>query len=94
MILTNKYFKFDKEDGFKTFNTREYLLDKPKYKLHQLCRKLSLKKYTELPQWSIVSLLLKQPTINDVIYKLLLEDRHYQIAEEDLEAIRDGKYRN
>ena len=90
----NKYFKFDEEDGFKTFNTREYLLDKPKYKLHQLCRELSLKKYTKLAQWSLVSLLLKQPTINDVIYKLLLEDRHYKIAEEDLEAIRDGKYRN
>lgn len=90
---SNKYFKFDQEDGFKTFNMREYLLDKPKYKLHELCKELSLTKYRKLAHWSLVSLLLKQPNINDYVYRLLLEDRHYKIADEDLEAIKAGKYR-
>lgn len=33
---SNKYFKFDEEDGVKTFNKREYLLDQPKSKLHAI----------------------------------------------------------
>jgi transposase-like protein len=90
---SNEYFKFDEEDGFKTFNMRDYLSDKPKYKLHELCKELGLTKYRKLAQWSLVSLLLKQPNINETVYKLLLEDRHYKVADEDLEAIKDGKYR-
>lgn len=93
IATSNKYFKFDEEDGFKSFKMREYLLDKPKYKLHELCRELGLKKYSKLAQWSLVSLLLKQPTISEIIYKLLLADRHYVVAEEDLEAIRSEGYR-
>lgn len=94
LATANKYFKFDEEDGVKTFNKREYLLDKPKYKLWDICKEYKLTKFRNLAQWSLVSLLLKQPRIDDVIYKLLLEDRSYKIADEDLEAIRDGKYKN
>ena len=41
---------------------------------------------------SIISLLLKQPNIDLIIYKLLQEDRYYKIAEEDLAAIADGRF--
>jgi len=91
---SNKYFKFDEEDGFKTFNKREYLLDQPKYKLLAICKECKLTKYCKLALWSIVVLILKQPNIDDIIYKLLAEDRHYSIAEEDLDAIKTKKYRH
>jgi len=45
---SNKYFKFDEEDGVKTFNKREYLLDQPKSKLHAICKAHSIKKYRQL----------------------------------------------
>lgn len=93
VISSNQYFKFDEEDGFKTFNKREYLLDLPKGKLYNICKECKLTKYKKLAHWSLVSLLLTQSNIGDIIYKLLLKDRHYSIADEDLEAIKAGKFR-
>lgn len=88
----NKYFKFGEEDGVKTFNKREYLLDQPKSKLYAIAKECGLKKYRQLALWSLVSTILQQPNINDIIYRLLAEDRHYKIDDEDLEAIGVGKY--
>lgn len=82
----NKYFKFDEEDGVKTFNKREYLLDQPKSKLYAICKECKLTKYRHLALYSLVSLIVKQPNIDDRIYKLLANDRHYKIADEDIEA--------
>lgn len=56
---SNKYFKFDEEDGVKSFNKREYLLDQPKYKLFAICKECGLSKYRKLALWSLVSLILK-----------------------------------
>lgn len=92
IATSNKYFKFDEEDGVKTFNKREYLLDQPKSKLHAICKECKLTKYKQLKLWSLVSLILKQPNIDDIIYKLLANDRHYKIADEDSEAIKARKY--
>ena len=88
----NKYFKFGEEDGVKTFNKREYLLDQPKYKLYEIAKECGLKKYRQLALWSLVSAILQQPNINDIIYKLLQEDRHYKIDEEDLALMKAGQY--
>lgn len=88
----NKYFKFDEEDGVQTFNKREYLLDQPKTKLHAICKECKLTKYKQLAKYSLVSLILKQPNIDDIIYKLLANDRHYKVADEDLEAINARRY--
>ena len=41
--------------------------------------------------WTLVSEILKQPNINDILYKLLANDRQYKIDEEDLEAIKVGR---
>jgi len=91
-ISANKYFKFDEEDGVKTFNKREYLTNLPKTKIYALCKECGLTGYKKLSMWSVISLLLKQPNIDLIIYKLLQEDRYYKIAEEDLAAIADGRF--
>lgn len=88
----NRYFKFGEEDGAKTFNKREYLLNQPEYKLFEIAREAKIKGYRKLAKWSLISAILKQPNINDIIYRLLESDRHYKIDEEDLEAIRALRY--
>ncbi len=88
----NKYFKFDEEDGMKTFNKRDYLSNIPRYKLYEICKECGLKGYKKLALWSIISALLKQPNINGIIYRLLERDRHYKIADEDLEHIKAGHF--
>lgn len=92
IATSNKYFKFDEEDGVKTFNKRKYLLDQSKTKLYAICKECKLTKYRQLAKYSVVSLILKQPNIEDIIYKLLANDRHYKIADEDLEAINSRRY--
>lgn len=89
----NKYFKFNAEDGARTFNKREYLLDQPKIKIYTIAKECGLKHYRQLSLWSVVSEILKQPNINDILYRLLAEDRHYKIDDEDLEAIRAEEFR-
>ena len=88
----NMYFKFGEEDGVKTFNTREYLLDQPKTKLYAIAKECKVRHYKQLALWSLVSEIMKQPDIREIIYKLLQNDRHYKIDDEDLEAIKAGKY--
>ena len=91
-VTSNRYFKFGEEDGVKTFNKREYLLDQPKSKLYAIAKECKMKHYKQLALWSLVSKILKQPNINDIIYKLLADDRHYKIDEEDLEVIKACRY--
>lgn len=90
---SNQYFKFDEEDGVKTFNKREYLLDQPKSKLYAICKAHDLKKYRKLALYSLVSAILKLPDIDNIIYGLIVSDRHYKIAQEDLDAIKSEVYK-
>ena len=87
----NKYFKFGSEDGVKRFDKRNYLLDLPDSKIRAIAKECQIKRYTKLNTWTLVSEILKHPNINDILYKLLENDRHYQIDEEDLEAIKVGR---
>lgn len=89
----NKYFKFDEEDGMKTFNKRDYLSNIPRYKLYEICKQCGLKGYRKLALWSVISELLKHPDINNIIYRLLERDRYYKIAQEDLEHIKAGRFK-
>lgn len=89
----NKYFKFDEEDGVKTFNKREYLLDQPKSKLYAICKAHAMKKYKQLALYSLVSAIIKLPDIDSIIYKLITTDRHYDVADEDLETIKSMAYK-
>jgi hypothetical protein len=90
---SNQYFKFDEEDGVKTFNKREYLLDQPKTKLYAVCKAHGLKKYKKLALYSLVSAILKLDDIDNIIYELIITDRHYKIADEDLEAIKSNMFK-
>lgn len=76
-----------------SFNKREYLLDLPKTKLHAIAKECKLTRYKQLAVWSLVSKLLEQPDISDIIYRLLLEDRHIKIDEEDLLVMRENSFR-
>ncbi|HEY8890318.1 MAG TPA: hypothetical protein VIM70_08685 [Clostridium sp.] len=94
MIATaNKYFKFDEEDDVKTFNKRENLLDQPKSNLYAICKVHSMKKYKQLALYSLVSAITKLPSIDNIIYKLITTDRHYDIDDEDLETIKSMEYK-
>ena len=88
----NKYFKFDEEDGVKTFNKRDYLSDIPLTKFYAICKECGLVGYRKLSRWSVITELMKRPDIDSIVYRLLQEDRHYKIAEEDLIAIKDGRF--
>lgn len=90
---SNQYFKFDEEDGVKTFNKREYLLDQPKSKLYTVCKAHGMKKYKKLALYSLVSAILKLDDIDNIIYDLIITDRHYKIADEDLEAIKSKAFK-
>lgn len=84
---SNQYFKFDEGDGVKTFNKREYLLEQPKSRLYTVCKAHGMKKYKKLALYSLVSAILKLGDIDNIIYDLIITDRHY-IADEDLEVLR------
>ncbi|EFQ58313.1 hypothetical protein HMPREF9176_0604 [Streptococcus downei F0415] len=45
-----------------------------------------------MAHWSLVSLILKQDNIQDIIYQQLAKDRNQLIDEEDLEVIRSSVY--
>ncbi len=89
----NKFFKFNEEDGVKTFNKREYLSSIPKSKLYDICKECKFTGYRKLSAWSVISQLLKHPDINSIIYRLLESDRKNKIADEDLEYIKAGQFK-
>ena len=88
----NRYFKFGEEDGVKTFNKREYLLDQPRAVINRIAKECGIKRYSTMNLWVLVSQILKQTNVNDIIYCLLAEDRHYKIDDEDLAAIKTSIY--
>lgn len=93
IVSNNKYFKFNEEDGVRTFNKREYLSDQPKNKLYEICKECKLTKYRKLALYSLVSLILKQPNIEDIIFKLISKDQHIKISQEDIDAMEAERFR-
>jgi len=67
-------------------------LDQPKTKLYRIAKECGFTKYKKLALWSLVSKILKEPKIDEIIYKLLAEDRSYKLDEEDLVALRGKAY--
>ena len=86
-ITKNPYFKYDEEDNVVSFENRTFLEDLPACKLNKLCTKYHISK--KWAKYSKVSALLKQPNIHEDILQLIQENRHYNISEEDLQAIGD-----
>ena len=93
-VSGNEYFKFNEEDGLKSFNKRKFLTDQPKYKLHAICKECKIKGYTKLPSYSIIGLILKEPNIYEIIYKLISSNQTIKIAQEDLDSIEAERFRH
>lgn len=89
----NRYFKFNEEDRVVSFNKREYLLNLPKSKLYEIAKEVGLTRFKRLSTWSIATMIIEAKDSDKAIYKALENDRTSKIDEEDLAAIRDGKYR-
>ena len=53
-----------------------------------------MKKYKQLALYSLVSAIPKLPDIDKITYELIISDRHYQIAQEDLDAIKSEAYKS
>ncbi|MGH4122155.1 MAG: hypothetical protein ACREV6_04370 [Clostridium sp.] len=51
-----------------------------------------MKKYKKLAIYSLISSILKLPDIENIVYELIVSDRHYKIANEDLEAIKSNAF--
>lgn len=86
--VDNSYFKFNEEDGVLSFNKREYLLDLPKTRLHRIAKECKIPRYRKLALWSLVSAILKQKNIQDIIYQELASERVSLIDDEDLELLQ------
>ncbi len=89
----NKYFKFNEEDCVRSFKRREYLLDRPKTKLYAIGKECKIPRYRQIAIWSLVTQILAQPNIDEIMYRLLTEDRTCNIDEEDLQAIKADKFK-
>lgn len=70
-----------------------YLLDQPKAKLYAVCKAHGMKKYKKLALYSLFSAILKLDDIDNIIYELIITDRHYKIADEDLETIKSKTFK-
>lgn len=93
MISNNKYFKFNEEDGVRSFNKRAYLSDQPKSKLFNICKECKVTKYRKMGLWILVNTILKQPNIEDIIFKLISEEQHIKITQEDIDGMNDDFFR-
>ncbi|MBX4260319.1 hypothetical protein [Clostridium estertheticum] len=52
-----------------------------------------MKKYKKLALYSLVSSILKLSDIENIVYELIISDRRYKIANEDLEAIKSNAFK-
>ena len=52
-----------------------------------------MRKYKQLALYSLVSAILKLDDIDNIVYELITTDRHYKIANEDLEAIKSKAFK-
>ena len=85
--VDSPYFKFNEEDGVLSFNKREYLLDLPKTRLYAIAKECHIPRYRKLARWSLVSMILKQKNIQDILYQELADARASLIDEEDLQVL-------
>ena len=85
--VDSTYFKFNEEDGVLSFNKREYILDLPKTRLYAIAKECHIPRYRKLARWSLVSIILNQKNIQDILYQELANERASLIDEEDLQVL-------
>ena len=86
----NPYFKYDNEDNVIGFDKRKYLEDLPKYKLEKLCSIYKIPH--KWAKYCKISELLKQSDLSLEIEKLIIEDRHYLIDDEEQAKLSYSRY--
>lgn len=89
----NRFFKFDEEDNVINFDKRKYLSEQPNTKLKRICKKHGIKYKCKWAKWSIISIILKQPDIGNIIIELIDQDKYIKISEEDREYINHQEYK-
>lgn len=88
----NKYFKFNEEDGVRSFDRRKYLFDLPNSKLYEISKECGIRGYRKMNKWVLISMILKHPDIENILYRSISENQPMKISEEDLEAIRASRF--
>ncbi len=84
----NKYFKFNSEDGTRSFNKVEYLNDRNEVKLHRLAKEYGYKGFRKWPKYTLVLALSKEPDILDKIYQMIQNERSYIMDDEDYQELK------
>lgn len=92
-LTANKYFKYDEED-VPSFNTREILLDAPRVYLTEIAKAHKIKGHTKMTQWSLAAAIAKLDDINAIVMDLIVSQRHYQIADEDIKYLQSLRFQN
>ncbi len=92
-LTANKYFKYDEED-VPSFNTREILLDAPRSRLLEIAKAHKLKGYTKMTGWALAAAIAKLPNIDTIVMDLIVNQRHYEIAEEDIKYLQSLRFQS
>lgn len=90
-LTQNRYFKFEEEDT-PHFNKRAILLDAPRSSLDAIAKERKIRGYTKMSHWSLASILLKEPDVEDIVIGLITRSHRYEIPEEDLKRLQDLRY--
>lgn len=90
-ITANRYFKFDEED-LPSFNKREILLDAPRSRLTEVAKAHQIRGHTKMTQWSLAAAIARLPDVDTIVIDLIIRDRHYEIAEEDIKYLQSLRF--
>lgn len=92
-LTANKYFKYDEED-VPSFNTREILLDAPRVYLTEIAKAHKIKGHTKMTQWNLAAAIAKLEDIDAIVMDLIVSQRHYQIADEDIKYLQSLRFQS
>lgn len=92
----NKFFKFDEEDRVVSFDHRKYIRETPVGKLRPIGKDYKIKGYTRMTQWQLYSAIMNLPKkdIDDIVIRLIAEDKTFNIYTEDIKYIANNRIPN
>ncbi len=93
-ITDNEYFKFDEEDNVISFNRRQYLADIPESRLKLAFKHFRIRYKGSWVRWANISILLKDPRVNEIVMFLIKKDKSMQLYQEDIDYLAKEQYRN
>jgi len=90
----SKYFKFNPEDGVYNFDKRTFLSSKSRAKLCAICKANNIREYGKWSKHSLVTAIVKLPNVDEIIQKLIIDDRVSLIDDEDIKARNAAIYKH